>query len=507
MSARVAEIQQNSDPSQWRHVPGDLNVADDVSRGIPAQRLIGRWKQGPEFLRLPEEEWPQNDPTADLKEVEKERRKAQVILLTCSPEVIDCKKFSNWRKLVRTSAYVLRFIWNSRARCQAKKSPEVSEHQIQLSRGPLTPQELEKAENYWVKQSQKTLHDRLKKGELQQLSPFTDESGITRVGGRVDEALVSYDTKHPALLPRDHWISLLITRHFHQIGHAGVATTVAKIRTRFWIIRAHDLAKSVKFRCVLCREIDEKTETQFMADLPRTRLEPFTPPFYYTACDVFGPYKVRISRNTTAKHYGVIFTCMNTRAVHLELAVDYSTMEFMQTLRRFFAIRGQPALMMSDNGSQLVGAERELREMIQGWNRKELKEFSAEKGMKWQFSTPGAPHQNGCAESLVKSAKIALKRAIGEQILTPFELYTRLLEVSNLMNQRPIGRVPNDPDDGSYLCPNDMLLGRASSMVPQGPFRETRNPRHRVEFVQKIVDTFWRRWTRDVFPSLVPGAL
>ena len=84
---------------------------------------------------------------------------------------------------------------------------------------------------------------------------------------------------------------------------------------------------------------------------------------------------------------------MNTRAVHLELAVDYSTVEFMQTLRRFFAIRGQPALMMSDNGSQLVGAEHKLREMIQGWNHKELKEFSAKKGMRWQFITPRALHQ------------------------------------------------------------------------------------------------------------------
>ncbi|XP_068723496.1 uncharacterized protein [Montipora capricornis] len=500
VSARVAEIQSNSDPSQWRHVPGELNVADDVSRGIPAQRLIGRWKQGPEFLRLPEEEWPQENLTADLSEVDKERRKTQAILLTGSHEVIDCKKFSNWRKLVRTSAYVFRFIRNLRTRCQAKKLPETPGQQMQLSREPLAPQELEKAERYWVKESQKTLQDRLKRGELQQLSPFTDENGIIRVGGRVDEALVSYETKHPAMLPRDHWISLLITR----IGHAGVATTVAKIRTKFWIIRAHDLAKSVKFRCVCCREIEARTETQLMADLPRTRLEPFTPPFHHTACDYFGPYKVKISRKTSTKHYGVIFTCMNTRAVHLELAVDYSAAEFMQTLRRFFATRGQPALMMSDNGSHLVGAERELREMIQGWNHKELKEFSAEKGMRWQFTTPGAPHQNGCAEALVKGAKKALKKAIGEQILTPFELYTCLLEVANLMNQRPIGRVPNDPDDGSYLCPNDMLLGRATSMVPQGPFRETRNPQHRVEFVQKIVDTFWRRWTRDVFPSLVP---
>lgn len=121
-----------------------------------------------------------------------------------------------------------------------------------------------------------------------------------------------------------------------------------------------------------------------MADLPKTRLEPFTPPFYYTACDYFDPYKAKISRNKTTNHYGVIFSCLNTRAVHMELTVDYSTVEFMQTLRRFFAIRSQPAMMLRDNGSQLVGAECELREMVKGWDVKQLKELSVEKGMKWQ---------------------------------------------------------------------------------------------------------------------------
>ena len=159
--------------------------------------------------------------------------------------------------------------------------------------------------------------------------------------------------------------------------------------------------------------------------------------------------------------------------------------------------------MISDNGTQFVGAERELKEMIRGWDTEKLREFSAERGMQWKFTTPASPHQNGCAEALVKSCKLALKKAIGTQVLTPFELYTYLLEVANLVNQRPIGRILNDPDDGSYLCPNDILLGRASSHVPQGPFRETKNPRLRVEFVQKIVDSFWKRWTRDVFPSLI----
>ena len=192
-----------------------------------------------------------------------------------------------------------------------------------------------------------------------------------------------------------------------------------------------------------------KPETQLMADLPQVRLAPHTPPFHFTSCDYFGPYNVKIGRNKTKKHYGVIFTCLNKRAVHLELAVDYSTMDFLQVLRRFFAIRGYPKSMTSDNGTQLVGAVAELRNMVRGLDAKKLREFSAERGMEWRFITSGAPHQNGCAEALVKSVKIALKKATGETTLTPFELYTLLLEVANLVNERPIGRIPNDPDDGA----------------------------------------------------------
>ena len=349
--------------------------------------------------------------------------------------------------------------------------------------GPLSPEELKDAETYRLKESQKTLRDRLSKGEFRNLSPYVDQEGVWRVGGRADKALVSYETRHPVLLPGDHGISRLIVQHAHQFGHPGVATTVAKTRTKYWIVRAHDLAKSIKFRCVVCREIGARVESQVMADLPQSRLAPFTPPFHHTSCDYFGPYRVRTSRNKIVKHYAVIFTCLNTRAVHLELAADCTTMEFMQVLRRFYALRGVPALMISDNGSQLVGAERELRKMVEGLDTEKLQEFSSERGMKWQFTTPAAPHQNGCAEALVKSCKIGLKKAIGEHVLTPLELQTCLVEVANLVNQRPKGRIPSDPDDGSYLCPNDMLLGRASPTVPQGPFRHTKNPRHRLEFV------------------------
>ena len=186
------------------------------------------------------------------------------------------------------------------------------------------------------------------------------------------------------------------------------------------------------------------------------------------------------------------------------MAVDLSSMEFLQVLRRFLAIRGRPAVILSDNGWQFVGAEKELRQMTNDVNEEEAQEFCGEKGMHWKSITPVAPHQNGCAETLVKSCERAQKKAVGSQTLKPFELYTVLLEWANLVNQQPIGRIPNDLDDGSYICPNDILLGRASSEIPQGPFRETKNPRHTVEFVQKIMDSFWKRWNRNVFSSLVP---
>ncbi|XP_041456247.1 uncharacterized protein LOC121408709 [Lytechinus variegatus] len=499
VAARIGEIQSHTNPAQWKYVPGELNPADDVSRGLPVKKLSERWKQGPAFLYRPKEEWPSEKAVPDTEtEVESERRKVNHISAKQN-DVIDVKKFSSWRKLIRVTAYVLKFVEKLKAARWIRSDDNVDPDERCLSTA-----QLQKAERFLIKEAQTTLHQRVKNGDFKTLSPFVDKEGIIRVGGRLDKAQISYEQRHPALLPYGAWISTLITRHMHQLGHGGVAATAAKIRRQYWILQIHKLAKTVKYRCVMCRRMEHQVESQVMSDLPDERVAPFTPPFYFSSVDYFGPISVKVGRNKTAKHYGVLFSCLNTRAIHLEVAVDCTSMEFMQVLRRFFAMRGQPAFILSDNGTQFVGTERELREMVQGWSSEELRDFCAERGTTWKFTTPSAPHHNGCAEALVKSCKIALKKAIGDQLLTPFELHTCLQEVANLVNQRPIGRAPNDPDDGTYLCPNDLLLGRSSSAVPQGPFRETKNPRHRFEFVQRIVDAYWKSWMRDVFPLLVP---
>ena len=115
-------------------------------------------------------------------------------------------------------------------------------------------------------------------------------------------------------------------------GHLGVAATTAKVRVKYWILKGNKLSKNVKKEYVFCKQLAHQTETQIMAALPQHRLAPYTPPFFHSSCDYFGPINVRIGRNKTDKYYGVIFTCLNTRAVHLEMAVDLSTMNFLQVL-------------------------------------------------------------------------------------------------------------------------------------------------------------------------------
>ena len=254
--------------------------------------------------------------------------------------------------VLRVTAFVLRFCHNIKLKSANSDGKRKS--------GSLSVEELKEAELYWIKEAQLELFQTLKAGAFKVLTPFVDSAGILRVGGRVEVSLMSYENCYPALLP-NNWIATLITREAHQIGRNGVAATSAKVRRKYWIIQGPKVAKMVKKQCTFCKKIEKKFESQLMAKLPWFRQKPFTPPFLYSSCDYFGPMHVKVSHNKTTKTYGVIFTCLNTRAVHCKIAIDASTMEMLQVLRRFFAVRGYPELMISDNGSQMVGAEKELR--------------------------------------------------------------------------------------------------------------------------------------------------
>ena len=184
MSSQVAEIRSNVKPAQWKHIPSDHNVADDISRGLPVSNLSGRCLNGPEFLKAPKNKWPKDtkpDPAEVDRECKKETFIGAVTTRAASTEsVIKCENYSSWRKLVRVSAWVLKFKKRLLVKIR-RASKEDSAHQDSL-----TPNELEESKNFWIKESQKCLKDRMIRNEFRTLSPFVDSAGIIRFLTRHD---------------------------------------------------------------------------------------------------------------------------------------------------------------------------------------------------------------------------------------------------------------------------------------------------------------------------------
>ena len=138
--------------------------------------------------------------------------------------------------------------------------------------------------------------------------------------------------------------------------------------------------------------------------------------------------------------------------------------------------------------------------MIEG--RKRINDFAVLQRVRWIFTTPYSPHQGGIYESLIKQTKRALRVAVGNQVPSWNEMSTVFAEVKSLINSRPLGYPSNDPNNLQPLMPKNLLLGRASSCAPQGPFEEVQNPRKRFEFVQSLAHHFWRRFIREYVPTL-----
>ena len=195
---------------------------------------------------------------------------------------------------------------------------------------------------------------------LVKLYPFM-QNGIIRVGGRLAEASILEETKHPIVIPsRGHFTELLIADAHEAVGHSGRQFTLAKLQKRFWILKGISSARRVLNSCLSCTKLYRPPKSQQMANLPSDRVQAQEPPFTRTGVDYFGPFYVTQGRSQV-KRYGVIFTCLAIRAVHLEVAENLTSDSFICALRRFVARRGNVQILRSDNGTNFTGASRELR--------------------------------------------------------------------------------------------------------------------------------------------------
>ncbi|MEM7282789.1 MAG: hypothetical protein AAF438_14300 [Pseudomonadota bacterium] len=503
---RIAEIRDNTSPSQWHHCPGLLNPADDASRGLMPQEFHSdhRWLKGPSFLWKSRSQWP-DDVIPSVGEEELELKAVSNALQTTTDDDVTIDRlltrYSSWSRLTRAVAFLQRFV-------------EFKVANNRRNEKQLTVDDIQKAEAAIVRCIQRKTYqaeadalergkDLSKQSKILKLTPFIDETGLIRAGGRLEHADMAPAQKHPIILPRNHPASTAIVNDAHaKLAHSGVEAVVAEIRGRFWIPQLRALVKQRVRSCVICRRLAAKRSHQLMSSLPAARTTG-NYPFEATGVDFFGPFYVKI-RRSTEKRWGCLFTCMATRAVHLELTRSLDTDHFINVLRRFRCRRGNPKKIHSDNGTNFVGAERELRQSIDTWNHNNIASELQQTQTEWLFNTPAAPHTGGAWERLVRSVKRCLKVVLNGRTVTPEVLETIFVETEAIINARPITRSSDDPSDLSALTPNNFLMLRCPPSLSPGVFTPLDElMRKQWRQVQALVDRVWTRWRREYLPTLM----
>ena len=508
---RVSDIVDSIPPDRWNHVDGLDNPADCASRGLQPSELLQHklWWNGPDWLMLEPNMWPKVAPRALSGITDEERNICLLTTIDSHPPIIATNRYSSFTKLKRVTGWVNRFIRNSRAQLSDR---------IMLF---LSIKELKQAENYWLLLCQNDYFsmevNMLKEGKelsrsskLLSLNPMLDSCGIIRISGRHNASSQLYDSIHPIIIPGKHLVTKLIIRGEHlRLLHAGPTLVHGSLCRRFHIVGGHKVVRSIIRQCVTCKKHSARPQNQKMGSLPQERITP-DHPFNKVGVDYAGPFYTKygyVRKPTIVKSYVCVFVSLSIKAVHLELVSDLTSEAFISCLRRFVARRGKPLLIMSDHGTNFVGANRELKEfhnfLCQKKTQTDVSEFCSMHNIQWKFIPEHAPHFGGLWESAVKSMKSHLKRVVGNTKLTFEELSTLLAQVEACLNSRPLTPLSSSEDGIEVLTPGHFLIGRPLEALPDPAVSyRSMSQLTRWHLVQCLTRHFWQRWSDEYLVTI-----
>ena len=395
-----------------------MSPADLGTREMTAKELTDstKWWNGPDFLCSPEAEWPERKFDKPSREALCKRKSTSrpitenstsynaIQRLTSEPKVeevewrLEPSRYSKWYNvkpkgqlevglsLVRVRSWVQRFVSNCRR-------PE-----IQRVLGELTPLELTTAEIEIIRESQNEAYSEetealAKKKPLPRKStllPCTPIliNRILRSNTRLQHSDdLPDDVKFPIILPKRNNVTRLIVKyHYESEGHRmGVNYTINHLREKYLVIHVREEVKRVNRECCKCaRHFRVQPVQQQMAPLPQIRLQMTTKPFANCAVDFEGPYLTVQGRGRSrAKRYLCLFFCLQTHCCHLEMATSLDTGTFLNAFVRMAARRGWPTKMLSDNGTNFVGAEKEIRDLVSQLDHDLLQRMTSNHGVTW----------------------------------------------------------------------------------------------------------------------------
>ncbi|XP_036347054.1 uncharacterized protein LOC118756397 [Rhagoletis pomonella] len=345
--------------------------------------------------------------------------------------------------------------------------------------------------------------------DLYSLMPFIDEDGLMRVGGRLENSSLNFESKHPIILPKGHELTEALIDHFHRkMLHGGPQAVLASIRLQYWPIGGRKAVAKVINKCIRCFRVKPKTAEHLMGNLPADRVQA-NRAFLVTGMDFCGPflYRSEVRNKPAIKCYICLFVCFSTKAVHLELVSDLSTPSFIAALKRFICTRGKPKTLWSDNATNFVGAKNELAELKQLFfndqNRQAIHQQCLDDGIDFRFIPPRSPHFGGLWEASVKTAKFHFWRVVGLSVLNFDELRTLVVEISAVMNSRPLCPLTENPEDLDVLTPAHFLIGSAFTALIEPDVSVLNINRldrwQRVCYMQQI---FWKKWSAEYLTLL-----
>lgn len=497
---RVQRIRETTDPAQWYHIETDQNPADHASRGLRVADLINsNWFTGPKFLWEREIATSKTNPELMVGDPEVKTTQALQISVVNDENFLErFKQFSKWHTARNAVARILRL---------ARKDK---------SSGPITVEERRKAGLVLVQIAQRDAFkedmQKIRQGKLSHnnqlyhLDPMQQE-GVLRVGGRLKVASVPLDLKHPAILPKDGVITRLILNYCHaKTQHQGRGQTLNELRANgYWIVGGSKVVASYIKQCVPCRRARRPTETQKMADLPVSRVDP-SPPFSFCGMDCFGPFLTKQGRKEN-KRYGLIFTCLSSRAIHIELLEDLTTDAFINALRCFIAIRGAVREIRSDQGTNFVGAKNELSKALKEVNKDRLATYLAERQCDFTMNVPDASHMGGVWERQIRTVRSVMNCVLSKSAgrLDDASLRTIFYEAMSIINSRPLTTDNiTDPKGEEPLTPNHLLTMKTSvPLPPPGEFvAEDLYAKKRWRRVQYLAEQFWSRWKEEYLANI-----
>ncbi|KAG1656271.1 hypothetical protein GQR58_024052 [Nymphon striatum] len=459
-------------PVSFAHVPGTENPADLVTRGVSARVFELRrfsFLHGPNWLKLPPASWPVGELGCIAESVKCKLYSSPTKLsnfsnvLIHNKPIIDINNFHSYKQLIKVTTLVFKAINRWRKRSDSLSKNEAKKYLIKLVQCESFSEEL----NYLNSISNHVKKNAVKKPVLvDRLNLFVDKDGLLRSSGRIDKSLVfTFELRNPILLPTKGTLTeLLVWDSHYSCKHLGVSSTLMHLRNSgWWLPKGRQIIKTIIKGCATCIKFNSLPfRNPPTTSLPSNKVN-FLYPYQHTGIDFTGHIWIKDDAGNLEKMYLLIYTCLNVRAVYIDLIPKMDTRQFLLSFMRFVNLYGTPTHLYSDNARTFLKGGELIEQMTVS---DEFKSSFVNSSIKHLTIPLYSPWVGACWERLIRTIKVCLNKTIGRSKLSYFDMLTVISDIGHVINSRPLTYINSDSNDKlKPLTPNDFIKPYANSSL------------------------------------------